>query len=975
MLRSLPLQLVHLCLTVTVSQLAVAQTVIINEVSNGPSGVKEYMEFLVVPDGPVTPCTPQACLDLRGWMFDDNNGYHGNGGEASGAARFSTNAIWSCVPVGTLILVYNAADAIPSIPPTDVALNDGNCRLVIPSSDLAYLEYTDLTPAPVLCDDPGGWGNDPSPNWSDLGLRNEGDCARIADASGCLVFSLCYGSVSQNASVHFPGSGAQRVWSFSSGDPFSTGNWVQGCAGAIAACGADDQTPGAANNAANAAWMATFNNGCVPPQQQDPLIADATATAACGCNGTAAAGASGSISPYAFAWYAADWTPTGQTTEEVADLCGGTYHVIVTSDAGCVDTATVEIQEDVPVEAGGDGTVTLCSNDDPVDLFDLLTGTPQGGGTWSPALPGSSTFDPASDTPGAYTYTVTSNGTCPPDQAVVQVEVGVIPEITISITNVTCFGLTNGTLNVNTQPPDAYTYDWSGGLPDAPSHSGLPSGEWTVEVSGPEGCSAGGTAVIVAPEELLLSSTSTPELCGAADGGACVTIEGGTAPYSIVWDDPDAQTTACATSIMAGAYTATVGDANGCSANVTVNVAQTGGDFTVTHDVQDVLCAGGATGSVALTIAPPGEYVVDWTGPGGYTNEGNAVNGLEAGSYNYAVQDPSGCGVSSMALVEEPSPLSFSATGTSVSCAGVCDGTITPVISGGTAPWQLIVDDETFPAALIDERCAGTWPITLQDASGCMLSTEVTIGAGTEPTTPVITQAGPFCANDGAIALTATPAGGTWTGAGIMNASTGLFSPEAANAGTHTINYALALECGGAASTTILINTTPTARFIAPLEQGDPVIDNSIHANDIRWWVDDAEMGSDPQLALPASEEGASFFICLAASTDAGCGDTTCSVITTPTSLFVYVPSAFSPNGDDINDLFRMAFSGPPLKTFTFDIYDRWGRAFFSTTDPYIAWDGSADGKEIPIGVYNWRITLTTTKEDRVLQGHVTVVR
>ncbi|HNR56412.1 MAG TPA: hypothetical protein PKJ19_14690, partial [Flavobacteriales bacterium] len=112
------------------------QSVIIHEVSNGPAGSQEYVELLVVPTTPMEPCTPVSCLDLRGWILDDNNGYHGPNGVAQGAVRFADHPLWSCVPVGTLITVYNAEDINPTLPPMDVDLADGNCSLVIPSSDV-----------------------------------------------------------------------------------------------------------------------------------------------------------------------------------------------------------------------------------------------------------------------------------------------------------------------------------------------------------------------------------------------------------------------------------------------------------------------------------------------------------------------------------------------------------------------------------------------------------------------------------------------------------------------------------------------------------------------------------------------------------------------------------------------------------------------------------------------------------------------
>lgn len=971
MLRPLHLQPVLLCLAYLAGRSAVCQTLIINEVSNGPAGSMEYIEMLVVPDGPVTPCAPPACLDLRGWIIDDNNGYHGAGGVAQGAARFAAHPLWSCVPVGTLIVIHNAADVNPAVPATDATLADGNCRLIIPSSDLTYFEYTNTTPDAALCGYPGGWGSTTLTWQSCLAFANTGDCAYIADAAGCTVFSLCYGSVSQNASVYFPGNGTDRVWSFSSGDPFDPGDWVTGCAGDLTACGSDDQTPGAANDAANAAWMAGFNNGCVPQQLQDPLVATASATPACGCDGTATALASGSVTPYTFAWYAEDWTAVGQIGAEASGLCGGTYHVIVTSANGCADTATVSVQEVVPADAGGDATIGLCSSGGSADLFAALTGTPQSGGTWSPTLSNAPLFDPAVDIPGAYTYTVIGNGGCPPDHAVVQVDVGVAPTLTMSTTDVSCAGFNDGTLAVGVVPSGTYTYAWSGGLPATPAHTGVPAGIWTVEVSSAPGCSATATATIHGPDALASTITSDPAFCGEADGGACISTEGGTAPYSVLWNDPAEQTGDCATALAAGSYTAMVTDANGCGAPVVVVVAQVGGAFTVTPDVTDVYCSGAATGSIALTISPPGEYVVEWSGPDDYTAAEALITNLTAGTYNYTVEDATGCTATDLAQVDEPGPLTLGTTTTPTSCAGNCDGSITPQLGGGTPPWQLALNDEPVAMGTIAALCAGTYTLSMTDAAGCALSTTVVIAEGIAPVVPMIAPVGPFCSDATTAQLSATPIGGIWNGPGMVDTNAGLFAPGSAHGGQHSITYTLLGPCGSSASTVIVVNTAPTARFSTPLEAGAPVVDNSLHADAVHWWLDGADMGDGPQLALPEGEGDRSFLVCLAAYTTAGCGDTVCAVISTPTPLQVHVPNAFSPNNDDINDQFHVALSGPPLQRYMLTIYDRWGRPLYSTTDPLVGWNG----EDVPIGVYAWQLSLATEREERVLNGHVVLVR
>ena len=83
---------------------------VINELSQGPSGTKEYVEFLVT--GTVS-CGGTNTVDLRGWIIDDNNSWHASGsgtGIATGHAKFDSIPQWANVKIGSLILVYNDAD-------------------------------------------------------------------------------------------------------------------------------------------------------------------------------------------------------------------------------------------------------------------------------------------------------------------------------------------------------------------------------------------------------------------------------------------------------------------------------------------------------------------------------------------------------------------------------------------------------------------------------------------------------------------------------------------------------------------------------------------------------------------------------------------------------------------------------------------------------------------------------------------------
>jgi gliding motility-associated-like protein len=106
-----------------------------------------------------------------------------------------------------------------------------------------------------------------------------------------------------------------------------------------------------------------------------------------------------------------------------------------------------------------------------------------------------------------------------------------------------------------------------------------------------------------------------------------------------------------------------------------------------------------------------------------------------------------------------------------------------------------------------------------------------------------------------------------------------------------------------------------------------------------------------------------------------------CSGIVLKDSVLVFVtrpiPNAFTPNGDGLNDKFRI-FGTPPenITKYNFQIYDRWGLRIFSTTNIEEGWDGISKGQYCPSGVYVWEIFYEDSKKTRVTnRGTVMLLR
>lgn len=90
----------------------------------------------------------------------------------------------------------------------------------------------------------------------------------------------------------------------------------------------------------------------------------------------------------------------------------------------------------------------------------------------------------------------------------------------------------------------------------------------------------------------------------------------------------------------------------------------------------------------------------------------------------------------------------------------------------------------------------------------------------------------------------------------------------------------------------------------------------------------------------------------------------------------IYFPTAFTPNGDGLNDLFHPV--GPALSQFSLTIFDRWGQQVFSTSNTEAGWDGTFNGRPCPVGVYSWIATFQVAKSGsgtKKIRGTVTLIR
>ena len=91
-----------------------------------------------------------------------------------------------------------------------------------------------------------------------------------------------------------------------------------------------------------------------------------------------------------------------------------------------------------------------------------------------------------------------------------------------------------------------------------------------------------------------------------------------------------------------------------------------------------------------------------------------------------------------------------------------------------------------------------------------------------------------------------------------------------------------------------------------------------------------------------------------------------------------YLPNAFTPNGDGLNDEFKPVQRYDFVKTYHLYIYNRWGQLLFETSDINTGWDGNFKGEPVQQGTYVYKIVYTaysTGSEPQTTAGNVTLVR
>lgn len=364
----------------------------------------------------------------------------------------------------------------------------------------------------------------------------------------------------------------------------------------------------------------------------DDITLNVTANPALDCEavtGSATVEVIGGTPPFDIMW------SNGGTTETIDGLSPGTYTVMVTDAAGCGASASVEIDGVPAIDLFIAGVNGGCAaNGSASASITPGTGTMPFSFLWSN---GATTQIINDLEAGTYAVTVTDGAGC---TATDQVTVTGASDIDVSTTvnDVTCYNGEDGTaIATVTGASGMVLFQWSNGA-NTQMIMNLPTGTYFVTVTDQTtGCTATTNAFVGQPTEIVAVATGVDGVCDDL-GSASVTASGGTAPYTYMWNT--GATTQEITDLTAGTYTATVTDAEGCTAVASTDVAG-GGSLDVDVEITNPI-SGSTTNDGELTANVSGG-----TAPYDYlwSNNGTTqtITGLDGGTYSVTVTDVNGC--------------------------------------------------------------------------------------------------------------------------------------------------------------------------------------------------------------------------------------------------------------------------------------------------------------------------------------------
>lgn len=738
------------------------------------------------------------------------------------------------------------------------------------------------------------------------------------------------------------------------------------------------------------------SNGCdaettlVVTETQPPILTLVSTTDGGCLNGGFATVASSD--PTATAVWSGNPAQTGFTLQNAPP---GLYTCTVTDSVGCVRLINAQLNAPDPMVLGIVGTADTCGSEDASATVDVLvSGFPPFTYQWDD--PANQTTRTATNLPaGTYEVLVTDATGC---EARKSITINLIDQLNIDIrvTNPRCHGDEDGSIVINVSGGNGpYNFNWNPDESRSNRASNLPGGTYVVDISDAMGdaCNTTENIVVTEPEPIYLNfDFNKSSDCGLNDAKVWVAPTNTQGPYVTVWDtfstDVRMGTGDTLRDIYAGIYWAYLEDSAGCKTAGRV-VVTSEDEITVAVDIQqEDDCGLGQGIARALVSGGTRPFKYQWfTFPINQNSESPFAENLEQGKFFIVVSDANDCiNIDFFEMPGRP-PLEVVSTNSTANYCDLANGSTRATFKGGTPPysyqWNTLPVQTTQTAIGLPE---GNYRVIISDVNNC--KDTATVFVEDQSAFSIAADASPiscFGEADGTanvvIERGLAPFDITWS------SDPPQFTQQASNLpeGKYLVTVKDAGGCEQSAFAVVGSVDPLTAQFTFSPDTMRPVIlskaafafaNRSEGEESYSWDFGD---GNTSTLKSPThiySDTG-QFYVTLTVFNNNGqCTDEITHgpfIVISPGTAFI--PSAFSPNSDGINDY--LEFGGVFLELFDFQLYDRWGRLVWAASSINDKWDGQfQDGSTAPEGVYVFKMVAVGI--DRVQfeeQGTITLIR
>ncbi|MDB4533776.1 gliding motility-associated C-terminal domain-containing protein [Vicingaceae bacterium] len=696
------------------------------------------------------------------------------------------------------------------------------------------------------------------------------------------------------------------------------------------------------------------------------------------CDGSATVLVSGGTPNYNFSW-----NPTLQTTPQGSGLCVGSYVITVTDASNCKDSISTNITSPdlLTVIATENSPVSCNGLNDGAVIANVLGGNPNYQYSWN-TNPIQTTQIATNLGAGTYIVIVTDDKGCTATDTVTLTESD--PILDNHTPTLPACGVCDGSITVApTGGSGNYSYSWTtpGSPPATPLLNtatiiDLCAGAYTLTIiDNTSGCSANFS--------YPLSNTNAPDPNTSAETASCNGIcdgfvysepIGGVSPYSYLWNTGVPNTDSTITNLCEGQYEITVTDASGCIGVAIDSITQPEtlqANLTATN----INCNGNCDGT-ATAQPTGGTYPFTYTWTPTSSIDSNLTN-LCAGTHITTITDNNGCSITDSVLIIEPTLISATSTQVDATCSSNCDGEAIITTSGGIGPYTFQWNGNTAPNQGNNQTglCFGLNLIEIFDQNGCSIIDSVNIGA----TDTVEAFAGidtNYCIGT-PVNLNGTPSGTftsvEWFELPSMTSLGNTNSITTTPSTTGPIQYVFQVNgaCSDLDTVTILINSLPVVNAGEDVDifEGASTQLNATGGISYTWTP---TLGlSDSTISNPIASPTVTTIYFVNAIDANGCIGIDSIIVTV--LPYIKFPDGISPNGDGANDVWIIDFIEQYPENVV-EIYNRWGELLFHADGYEQDWDGTYNGKALPIGTYYYIIDLND-ESIKPFTGPLTILR